>query len=175
MATSSSRARRKPGGGGPRIDWREAKVYYVRLGPTRTYAEVEARFGVSETSIRKHARAEGWRETAATHDAQVERRLLDRAVRSHVERADVFQRIADEYADQLQERLLEKALDIKLSDFPGIAKTAALFAGEPTDRVSFDEMQTGFRTLLEIAARYVPKSKRPEFVAEVNEALGPSE
>jgi hypothetical protein len=58
---------------------------------------------------------------------------------------------------------------------PEFVKLAELLEGKPTDHVTYEEQLSGLRVVLGIAARYVPKAKRAEFLAEVNEALGASE
>lgn len=95
-----------------------------------------------------------------------------RVARSREDRIAKTLLIVDTALDHVDDDLGNGAQRAELARVPELVRLAELLSGEATDRVSFDEMQAGFRALLEIASRYVPKAKREQFLAEVNEALG---
>src|SRR5690242_15407315 len=84
-----------------RVDWGAAKAFYVALGPTeRSLARVHREFGVSEVTVQKWAKRDGWEAAAAEADAQAGQVALDRAVRTRSERTEAVLKLVDEYLDQ---------------------------------------------------------------------------
>lgn len=142
---------------------------------------VSERFGVSEVSVGKHARAEHWRRTRDDLEARAQANAEARTTRSREDRIAKVLQVVDLVVDSVFEDLVpteegaEPRVRPDYAKLPEFVKLAELLSGEATDRVSFDEMQTALRTVFQVAARYVPKAKRAEFLAEVNEALGASE
>jgi hypothetical protein len=179
VAKSSPRAPRKPGGGGPRIDWGAARTYFLS-DPGVTYRDVSERFDVSTVSVGKHARAESWQRTRAEIESKAARGAEVRVARTREERNAKVLEIVNLVVDHVFEDLTPAEngtpkVRAELARVPEFVKLAELLEGKPSDHVTYEEQLSGLRVVLGIAARYVPKGKRAEFLAEVNEALGASE
>ena len=180
MASSPKRGTRKPGGGGPRIDWAAAEIWFF-ADPGRSLADVAREFGVSDTAVYKHAKSGNWPARRRDMETKARSNAEARVARSREDRIAKVLQVVDLVVDSVFEDLVpaeegaEPRVRPDYAKLPEFVKLAELLSGEATDRVSFDEMQTALRTVFQVAAKYVPKAKRAEFLAEVNEALGASE
>src|SRR3954471_17423589 len=78
MATAATRQRH---------DWDAIATYYWSLPPgERSYGAVGRKFGVSDVSVGKHARAEGWDERARSFDEERRKELEKRLIPSLADR-----------------------------------------------------------------------------------------
>lgn len=156
-----------------RVDWGQAKAFYVALSPTeRTFAGVAREFRVSSVTVRKHAHADGWVEAAEAADAGAANKALAAAIKTREQRVDAVLRLTDLAVDTAHTKLKADVLDVKLADIPGLVKVSELLLGEATDRVSFAELQEALGVVLTIATEYVPKKARGEFLTAVRARLG---
>lgn len=161
-----------------RIDWAAAKAFYVALGPTeRTYAAVSRQFGVSDISVGKHARAEGWGEAASKADRDLAEKAAGRALRTLEERNKRTLLLIDKARDHLSS---DDADDPKWSDLAPLVKLEQLIEGEATDRVSVAEvsqfaleLSRGLDQLvMRLVAEHLPNGKRRLFVEAWREGQG---
>lgn len=157
------------GGGRPKIDWGAAFAYYASLGPTRTFPAVARTFGVSDTAVRNHAKAEGWEEKVAALDAEAARRAEAKVVRS------LEQRMADtiRVADRLRQIALdeEAAIDpaVAVRSLPRYVHIELVHAGEATDRVEYAEVEQALSGLVERAVRHMTPEQRRSFLDELGQ------
>src|SRR4051812_6427321 len=89
-----------------RFDHDAAKARYITLAPReRSFGRVAREFGVSETTIRKWARRDGWVAASATADASAAAALERQAVKTREQRALQDARIRDRAAQRVETRL----------------------------------------------------------------------
>ena len=154
-----------------RIDWSTAKAAYVG-DPTRSYGKIARSFGVSEAAVRQHSKREGWIEAAEKFDAET----LERAMRAQVKSRDRHfleaARVRDEAFALTLEKLLDRSLEVKLSDLPAIGKYVELLSGEATDRVEVSEVREFIGLLLVRVSSLVEPGRRGELVELIREIEG---
>jgi hypothetical protein len=130
--------RSHPNANGPHpvIDWNAAFAYYASLPANeRSLAAVSRQMGVSEASVQKHARLDGWKSRVAAIEDQARQAVDRRAVRSLQERMETVIRLAEAtqvtYAQQLQ------AGEVRVTpqDIVALAKLQQLLEGRPDARV----------------------------------------
>jgi hypothetical protein len=153
-----------------RVDWDEARDFWLALDPPRPFGTVAERFTVSVQRVRFIAKRESWAELAADVDARTLEQAKQRIVRSRAERVRKTLGIVDGLLDRYDQQL--DVLELKPADLDRLVKLAELLEGEATDRITVGEAQQGFAVLLTIAARYVPKQRRQAFLAEVRDSIG---
>lgn len=173
--TNPTPPKRNPRAGGrPKIDWPAAFAHFA-TDPTRSYGNVAAKFGVSDTAVRKHARPggdypEGWEVRRAAMVAKATVRLEERAIRALVERQADTIRVAEilrrralqvEPTAQNPDALDELDLVEAIRHLPAYAKLEQLFAGEATDRFSVVELQEFVRRLHGELDQAVRSAKTP--------------
>lgn len=141
-----------------RFDHDAARAFYVSLDPPRRYVDVAAKFGVSDTTIRKVARAEAWQDAAFKADEQAAEKALAGAVRTREQRVKAVLAITDRLVDHFIAEAAAKAAASSYLDLERMMKLAELVEGEATDRFSFAEVQS---TLVVVMAA------GPELLAEL--------
>lgn len=146
--------RRKPrsttsrrGGGRPKIDWAAARLYFIEFGPTRSYREVARRYAVSEGAVRKHANSGSWQADAQRFDDEGNAELEHAAAKTREQRIETYRLLVDSVLESVKARVHEA----KVSDLPSLLKVLELLEGEPTERVSFDELQAALRLAMTVA------------------------
>lgn len=144
-----------------RIDWGAARAFFVAMDPPRTYSAVAARFHVSVTAVRTHARAEEWAQIAADADAKAAEKALAGAVKTREQRVAQTIRIQDKLLDFFEVNLDAKAADATFTDLERMAKLVELLTGEATDRWSSSDMQGMLVVVLKAG---------PELLAELAES-----
>ncbi len=167
--TSNGTNGKRPRNGGPRsrIDWPAAFAHYLELPPPRTYRAVAEHFGVSDTAVRQHARAEGWDEKVAALEAQAAQKLERQAVRT------LEQRMADtiRVADRLRHVALHEDSEIDpavaVRSLPRYVHLELLHAGEATDRVEYAEVERALSGLVERALRHMGAEERQAFLNDL--------
>lgn len=117
-----------------KIDWDEAFAFYASLGPTRRCGEVAAKFGVSETSVRKHATAGTWRERAEILDRQAAQQAERAVVRDRSERIAHTIRLVDKARERFEAQLDDLAFTVSANGFVDLVKLEQLLEGGPTER-----------------------------------------
>lgn len=152
--TPADATRRNPR---PRIDWIAARQLYLDLEGERTFAAVAKHFGVSDVAVGNRARREDWKRAAREYDERTADELAAKRVRTRAARVAQSLRIVDKLLDRVEVDV--DVLDLKVSDFPALVKTAELLEGQATDRIALGEIQPVLRTynaaLLELA-RFAP-------------------
>lgn len=160
----------------------------------RTFPAVAARFGVSDTAVRKHANAERWRELALEADTRAAEKALAAAGRTREQRAAQLLRIYDHAADRIEAGVKADAngsapleLELVFAKFPEIHRIYRLETDQATDQVAVAEVQAGFRSAMQVAiatveavagellgerkAAELVRAYRARFLPAVNEAL----
>lgn len=124
------------------LDVPSAITFYVGLGPEqRSYRRVATQFSVSETTVKKWARRQGWAEMAAAADRDAAEKGAAKAARSRADRVATTLKFVDDYTDAVNAKLAGNALDVKASDVAALVKLAELLTGEPTDRIQISQLQ----------------------------------
>lgn len=156
-----------------RVDWGQAKAFYVSLDTTeRSFARVAREYRVSALTVRKHAHAEGWVEVAAEADQAAADGALRGVVKSREERNLQFLRIVDLANKRALDKLTLDQLEVRLADLPALGKHAELILGEATDRVSFAELQEALGVVIALAIDELPRKARAAFLEKVRARLG---
>lgn len=159
--------------GRSRIDWAAALAYFLTLTPPdRTYTAVAARFSVSVTAVRNHARKHGWESAAAELDRQAAADAMRKARRTRAQRIEQALRLVDGTMDAFEENLPTKAAEAKISDLPALVKLAELLEGEATDRIDVSQARALVNVVFQVAGRFVPAEAREAFMQELDAAVG---
>lgn len=173
------------GGGAAKIDWNAARSYFARNVDV-SFGDVARRCGVSDTAVRKHARAEGWLAYRAELHAEVARRRHESDLRSLEERQADFVRVAELLRGRVltiaddPERLAELPLELAIRELPDYLKLERLIEGEATDRISVPEVRE-FVTRLAVAvdellagivAAHLANGKRAAILADFRARFG---
>lgn len=160
-----------------RFDHGAAKAFWVSLPPEEaTYVRVARQFGVSETTIRKWARVDGWVEAREAAWSNAASKALARAALSVEDRAGLVVRLTDALLLAFIRDLDAKAEQATFHDLERMVKLVQLLTGEATDRVSFVEAQQLIGQVLDVARRWAvaelpPAERQSGLVAEVRELL----
>jgi hypothetical protein len=154
-----------------RIDWAAARTVFVS-DPTRSFAKVARRFGVSDVAVRNHAKREGWEDAARKFDRDVEDRALRAAVKTRDRHVLDATRARDLAFDLAIEGMVAKTLDVKLADLPAIGKYVELLTGEATDRVELGEVREFVSVLFVRVLPLIEPARRGELVALLHELEG---
>jgi hypothetical protein len=139
-----------------RIDWHAARAAFV-ADPERSFGKVAREFGISQRSVAKHARVEGWEAEADAFDKRIADNALAKVARSREARVAQTLRIVDGILDEFEKDLAALAADAKASDLPGIVKLAELLAGEATERVDPGQVQQVLAIVLRLGAQGLPR------------------
>ena len=115
----------------------ESFDFYVRLGPTRSYAQVAEHYGVHKRSIVKFATRHGW----ARRLLEVESKARERSETSLVDAVDEMNQRHLKVAKLLQAKALQALQSMPIDTAMGAVraldigvKQERLVLGEPTDR-----------------------------------------
>lgn len=170
----------------PKIDWTIARAWYLALPmDKRTFASVASRFGVSRSQVSRRAGEEGWDAVARDADRRVERRALERVIRSRADRLartiEVYDRANDLAAQLLPIDEATGLIDVGkieamprvdqiLEKLPGLFRMAELAAGEATDRVAVAEVQPVILAIARIAIMRAPADERGSVLREIEAA-----
>lgn len=100
-----------------KIDWDKAFAFYAVLGPTRTCGEVAAKFGVSETAVRKNAAAGTWRDRAEVLDRKAAQKAERAVVRDRAGRIADTIRIVDVVRAKIARQLIDPSFTVTASGF----------------------------------------------------------
>jgi hypothetical protein len=141
-----------------RFDHDAAKARYITLDPgERSFGRVAREFGVSETTIRKWARRDGWVDVAAEADRAAAVALERQAVKTREQRALQDARIRDRAAQRVETRLDAEDVgdDWVRQVLQDADRRVRLNEGEATDHVAVAVVQAGFRESLAAAAQLV--------------------
>lgn len=82
-----------------------AFAYYLQLGGQRSYGRVAARFGVSDTSVRKWARSFNWEQRVLEADIKANAAQRANVERSYVATTEDFRTLKDRVLANLKERM----------------------------------------------------------------------
>lgn len=152
---------------GAKIDWAAAYAFWAGQGPARTFASVAERFGISDTAVRLHARKHGWERRVAAVDTKVRLKTDERIVSDRSARVAKTLELVEEVRTQLLERVRNGDADLRLADFPALARLEALLEGEATDRVSIPELQDFMLRLVQVSTSFVPRERREAFLEAI--------
>lgn len=174
-----------------KIDWGTALAWFVAMPKPRSYGAVARQFGVSDTSVRVHAKREHWEQVAADIDAKAAEKELAGAARTVEQRRAQLLRIYDRASDLVETGLdaddPKLTLEQVFARFPDIHRIYRLETDQATDHMALAEVQAGFRSTMAVAiatvelvasellgerkAREVVQAFRLRFLPAVNEAL----
>lgn len=144
-----------------RFDHDAAKLYYVELPKPRRFSDVAVKFGVSDTTIRKAARLEGWVKAANEADERVARKGLEASTRTREARAAQNARILDSSLERIEAVLTPAEGEPPPSDefvlnaWRQSSRDYRLDIGEATDNVAVATVQAGFREAQQLADELV--------------------
>ena len=80
-------------------EWRKIRIEYVK-GKT-TYAKLAAKYGISESNIRKRAANEGWRKKKNSLDTKVEQKVLERVCDARAKEFELIAQVNDRMGEVL--------------------------------------------------------------------------
>lgn len=80
-------------------EWRKIRIEYVK-GKT-TYAKLAAKYGISESNIRKKAANEGWRKKKNNLDTKVEQKVLERVCDARAKEFELIAQVNDRMGEVL--------------------------------------------------------------------------
>lgn len=156
-----------------RADWGAAKARYVALGPElRSLARIAREYGVTETTVQKWARRDGWYEAAADADAKAAAKAAAAAVKSIEERNIRTIKVAEKLRDLVLDERAELDANVAARALPRYVQLEQLIAGEATARVEVGDVQAIVTAVFQVAGRFVPAASREEFLGELDAAVG---
>lgn len=158
-----------------RIDWGVAKARYVALGSDeRSYLRIAREFKVSEVTVRKWARRDGWVEAAAKADAESAAKELAKAQRTIEQRNARTVELTEKLRDLAIAKVGVGEVDpnVAVRALPRYVQLEQLIAGEATARVELGDVQAIVTAVFTVAGRFVPADRRAEFLAELDGAVG---
>jgi hypothetical protein len=120
---------------GKRIPWDEAFGFYLSLGPERSAGKVAKKFAVSETAVRKHAKANGWAERARDFDDAAAREAEHMGIRPRAERIADQIKVTDAARIRYAQQLGDPNYKVSGSELAALARHESLLEGEATHRV----------------------------------------
>jgi hypothetical protein len=154
-----------------RIDWIAAKASFVG-DPTRSFGKVARRFGVSDTAVRKRAKADTWEADAQKFDREAEHRALKAQVKTRDEHITQATLLRDVTFENAHRKAIEGTLDVKLSDLATFGKYVELLTGEATDRVELGEVREFVSVLFVRVSQLIEPAKRPAYLQLIHELEG---
>jgi hypothetical protein len=136
-----------------RFDHDAALAFYVALDKPRRYVDVARAFDVSETTIRKVAKAERWVAACEDADNRAAAAALRSAVKTREQRAIQTARILDAASNVVEAEVVAEnaAADFALRVVEVFAKQHRLNEGEATDNIAIATVQAGFRSAMQTA------------------------
>jgi hypothetical protein len=151
---AASRSRSK------RLDAPAAQARYIALGPAmRSYAIVAREFGVSETTVRKWARRQGWLQAAVAADEATARKLADEAVHDLEAQARRAARVHSLAGRRVEEELDKGDVDFgdALRAYTETDRLLRLFRGEATERIGISpadvaQLSSGYVEIIRVVA-----------------------
>jgi hypothetical protein len=151
----------------PRIDWDAAFAFFCS-DPTASFPKVAAKFGVSDTAVRKHAKRDKWDEQRDEMHARAAATLSGTVLRSIQERQADTVRVAERLraAALAEDANVDFELAVKM--LPVYSKLEQLFAGEATDRVDIRKVQPVIVAFVTRVARHVPESAKGDFAQDLD-------
>ncbi|RDI73292.1 hypothetical protein Gocc_2892 [Gaiella occulta] len=156
-----------------RVDWGRAKARYVTLGPDeRSYARISREFAVSEVTVRKWAKRDGWLEAAADADNRAASEALRAAVRSLADRNTRTVLATDRLRDIVLDPATEIDPNVAVRALPRYAHLEQLIEGQATNRVEITDVQAIVSAVFVVAGRFVPSDRRDDFMRALDDALG---
>jgi len=102
----------------PSIDWNKAFAYFVGLGPTRTYAKVGQKYGVSDNAVRRMADKQDWQVKARAIDDEALDAAKPKMVRDRTERILTTIQIADAVRGKFAQRLRKQTALVTADGVP---------------------------------------------------------
>jgi transposase len=108
-----------------------AFAYFLQLGGTRSYGKVAAKFGVSETSVRKWARSFDWEVRVDDADRKANAAQAERAEESYVRTVEDFQELKHDTFLELKKRI-ERKEECSVMELIQILRAVKTELGEPT-------------------------------------------
>lgn len=107
-----------------------AFAYYLQLGGARSYGKVAAKFGVSETSVRKWARSFTWKTRVADADTKANAAQAGRAEEQYMQTMEDFQGLKYSTFQELKRRV-ERKEDCSIMELIQILRVVKTELGEP--------------------------------------------
>jgi len=109
----------------------QAFEIYVSLGPARTYRQVAARTGVTLATVKRWARAEGWKSRVGEQEAQAARDLHDRYSSGLLAQNERNLKIVRAAILRLAKDISEGKVKSQLSDLPRLLQLEQDMLKEP--------------------------------------------
>lgn len=156
-----------------RVDWGVAKARYIELGADeRSYARIHREFGVSEVTVQKWAKRDGWVEAAREADEKAAAAVMAKAVKSIEERNVRTIQVAEKLRTIVLDEDTVIDPNVAARSLPRYVALEQLIAGEATARVELGDVQAIVTAVFTVAGRFVPADRRDEFMAELDGAVG---
>jgi DNA anti-recombination protein RmuC len=108
-----------------------AFAYYLQLGGARSYGKVAAKFGVSETSVRKWARSFDWERRVSEADAEANAAQQEQARKSYMQTVEDFKDLKRDMFNELRRRLDEDKEQLSVMELVKMLHIVKTELGEP--------------------------------------------
>jgi transposase-like protein len=108
-----------------------AFAYYLQLGGQRSYGKVAAKFGISDTSVRKWARSFQWEKRVSEADAKANAQQQSQAEQSYIRTVEDFKDLKNDIFIDLRRRLDEERESLSVMELIQMLRVAKTELGEP--------------------------------------------
>lgn len=128
--------------------------------------------GVSETTVQKWAKRDGWVEAAEKADADSAARVMQAALKTIEQRNADTIKLTQALRDRAINQLEDVDVNVAVRALPRYLAIEQLLAGEATARVEVGDVQAIITAVFTVAGRFVPAERRGEFMEELDGAVG---
>jgi len=98
---------------------------YYALGEKRSYGRVAQEMGVSPSAVKLWSRSFGWRQRVQERDADVARKVADRAIQSNIDKLDRNQKIVQMALVKLAKGIADGKVRMQLGDLERLVRLQA--------------------------------------------------
>lgn len=157
----------------PRVNWEAAWAYYAALPPERRqFSAVAARFGVSDTAVRKQAIARGWLERIREVDTRTRGKVENVIVRDRAREITKTLEIIALAESELLGRPRAGGAEVRLADLPALVRLRELLLGEATERVQVGEVKIIVHAAFAVGPRFIEPARRQDYLDALRAAVG---
>ena len=107
---------------------------YYALGDARSYKKVAGELGVSRHTIKLWAQSFAWRERVRERDAEVARKVADRAIQTNVDELGRNKKIVQMALVKLAKAIADGTAKLQASDLDRLIRLQAFLDGYAKDR-----------------------------------------
>jgi len=112
---------------------KKAFEYYVALGEKRSFTPVAEYAGVSLSTVKLWSRSFGWVQRIRERDAEIARRVADRALQTNLDEQDRNQKIVRLALVRLAKAIADGKIRMQLSDLDRLIRLQSFLEGPVKD------------------------------------------